>query len=207
VNYKQISAILLAAGKSERLGTPKQLIPWQGTTLLEFTFTTIQRSGFEDIIVVLGAYAELVKQKINTHNMRIVYNAAWESGKASSIRAGLNAISTNAEGVMIFLCDQPFLSRELIRKIQEAAGESTAEIIAPKVAERWSNPVFFKKKAFPSFYILKGEEGGKDLFSRYTMKAVLWSDLRILYDIDTVQDIEKLENINFSLTHHSNTSE
>jgi molybdenum cofactor cytidylyltransferase len=192
VNCKQVSAILLAAGQSARLGKPKQLIPWQGTTLLNFTIKTILESGIKDIVLVLGAHTEEIKKTLNCSALRIVNNISWTSGKASSIRAGLNAISPATEGILIFLCDQPYLSVELIMSILHAGETSTADIIVPAVGERLGNPVLFKKRVFPNFCTLQGEEGGKKLFPRFPLERVNWRDVRILQDIDTQEDVQTL---------------
>ncbi|MGV8027341.1 MAG: NTP transferase domain-containing protein [Anaerolineaceae bacterium] len=192
MNCKQISAVILAAGQSARLGKPKQLIPWQETTLLNFTISVIRQSGIEDIVLVLGASAEEIKKTLNNQQLRIVNNLSWATGKASSIRAGLNAICSEATGVLIFLCDQPYLSTDLICSILQAGDSSEADIIAPIVGDQLSNPVLFKINIFPAFYTLQGEEGGKNLFSKYTMQRVPWMDERILLDIDTQEDVEKL---------------
>lgn len=192
MNCNQISAIILAAGQSARLGTPKQLLPWQGGTLLDFTVSTIRDSGIDDIVLVLGSNAELIKKSLNKPALRIVYNASWKSGKASSIRAGLNAISRAAEGVLIFLCDQPYLTAELIQKIIRAGESSPADIIAPAIGEQLINPILFKRRTFSAFLTLQGEEGGKNLFSCYPLQRVEWGDARLLWDIDTPEDMQKL---------------
>ncbi len=192
MNCKHISAVILAAGQSARLGKPKQLIPWQGTTLLDFTISVIQQSGIEDIVLVLGAISEEIKKTLNIQQLRIVYNASWATGKASSIRAGLNAISSASTGVLIFLCDQPYLSADLICNIIQAGDSSDVDIIAPAVGDQLSNPVLFKKRILPAFYTLQGEEGGKNLFSKYKIQRVPWTDERILLDIDTQADLKKL---------------
>ncbi len=192
MNCKSISAVILAAGQSARLGEPKQLVPWQGTTLLDFTISAIQQSGIEDIVLVLGASASEIRKTINNPRLRIVYNASWVTGKASSIRAGVNAISSTSTGALIFLCDQPYLSSDLICSIVQAGDSSNADIIAPTVGEQLSNPVLFKKRIFPAFYTLQGEEGGKNLFSKHEVQRVPWKDERILLDIDTQEDLKKL---------------
>lgn len=187
-----ISAVILAAGQSARLGEPKQLVPWQGMTLLDFTISVIQKSGIEDMVLVLGASADEIRKTINKHQLRIVYNVSWATGKASSIRAGLNAISFTSTGALFFLCDQPYLSSDLICSIVQAGDSSNTDIIAPAVGDQLSNPVLFKKRIFPAFYALQGEEGGKNLFLKYEVQRVPWKDERILLDIDTQEDLKKL---------------
>jgi molybdenum cofactor cytidylyltransferase len=193
VNCKAISAIVLAAGESSRLGTPKQLVPWQGTTLLEYTLQQIRTAGLDEMVLVLGAFAEPIQRTINKDQLRIVTNDLWPSGKASSIQAGLNAVSKEQQAVIIFLCDQPYLTAELIeRLVEEAASHEQAHIVAPRIAEQICNPVFFRSTTFKAFTHLQGEEGGKQLFSQFSMHTFPWGDERIAWDVDTVQDLQKL---------------
>ena len=192
MNCSKISAVILAAGQSERLGSPKQLIQWQGTTLLDYTIGCIRESGIVDIVLVLGAHVEKIKKAVKLSDLRIVVNASWQTGKAGSIRAGVNAISPDAEGIMIFLCDQPYLTSDLIKAILKVGKDSKENIIAPVVGEQIINPVLFKKEVFSDFYLLQGEEGGKNLFKNHSIRRVPWKDTRILLDIDTPDDLEKL---------------
>lgn len=192
MNCKNISAVVLAAGQSSRLGKIKQLLPWRETTLLEYTLDCIRESGIEDIVLVLGAQAEIIKNTINNSGLRIVVNGSWQTGKASSIRAGLNVISPGSEGVMIFLCDQPYLTSDLIKTIIQTGNDAKENITAPAVGEQIINPVLFKKEVFSEFYLLQGEEGGKNLFKKHVVQSVPWEDERILLDIDTPDDLQKL---------------
>ncbi len=193
MNCKNISAVVLAAGQSSRLGKPKQLLIWHGTTLLEYTLDCIRESGIEDIVLVLGAQAEIIKSAINNRGLRIVVNAGWQTGKAGSIRAGLNAVSQDVEGVMIFLCDQPYLTPDLIRAVLQAGSQTSANITAPVVGEQVINPVLFKKEIFYDFLLLQGEEGGKKLFKSHHIQRVPWKDERILLDIDIPDDLKNLD--------------
>ena len=192
MNCKEISAIVLAAGESSRLGKPKQLIPWQGKTLLGYTIQKIRKSGIEDIVLVLGAYSQVITNTINIIGLRIVNNPLWKTGKASSIKAGLSCISTESKGVIIFLSDQPFLSTRLITELINASSNPEAEIIAPQIGNRLANPVLFKKEVFHAFETLMGEEGGKNLFDKFNMYRIPWKDARILKDIDTMDDLSNL---------------
>jgi len=184
---------VLAAGESSRLGTPKQLVPWQGTSLLEYTLQQIRDAGLDEIVLVLGAFAELIQKSLKKEQLRIVINDLWPSGKASSIQAGLSAISEEQQAVVIFLCDQPYLTAELIEKvIDEAEKHEQAFIVAPKIAQQICNPVLFRSTTFKAFDHLQGEEGGKQLFAQFSMHTFNWGDERIAWDVDTVQDLQKL---------------
>lgn len=194
MNSKNPTAILLAAGSSSRLGRPKQLLPWRGTTLLGYTLQQINLSNIENIILVLGANAETIENSLDLAKLRIVYNPAWETGKASSIQCGLNAIQEECSQMMFFLCDQPFLTSELINTVIQTANTTDAEIIAPTVGEVIINPVLFKKKTFSAFNSLKGDQGGKCLFDQFPMQLVNWRDDRILVDVDTCDDLKNLDH-------------
>ena len=193
MNSSNPTAILLAAGSSSRLGSPKQLLPWRGTTLLGYTLQQINQSYIENIILVLGANAEKIENTLDLARLRIVYNPAWETGKASSIQCGLSPIQEECSQVMFFLCDQPFLTSELINTVVHTAQTTNAEIIAPTVGEVIINPVLFKKKTFPAFHALKGDQGGKCLFDQFPMQLVDWLDDRILLDVDTCDDLKNLD--------------
>ena len=169
------------------------MVPWQGTTLLGYTLQQIQAAGLDDIVLVLGAFAESIQKAINKKQLRIVINNLWSSGKASSIQAGLSAVSEEQQAVIIFLCDQPYLTTELIKKvIRKAEKKERADIIAPMVAQQICNPVLFKRNTFHAFQYLQGEQGGKQLFSQFKMHTFNWSNERIALDVDTVQDLQKL---------------
>jgi len=195
VTCKPISAILLAAGGSNRLGKPKQLIPWRGTTLLNYTISEIEKSGITDIILVLGASAETITESLINSQLRIVINTNWRSGKASSINAGMKALDAETECVMIFLCDQPYIYAKLINRLLKAGQGSQAAIIAPGVDGKPGNPVLFKKSTFEAFSKLHGEEGGKKLFNKFKMELIPWRDERILLDMDTLEDLQHLDQL------------
>ena len=192
VSCKRFSAIVLAAGGSSRLGKPKQLIPWRGTTLLSYTIAEIEKSGMRDIILVLGASSEAIQNSIDNKGLRIVINPNWKSGKASSINTGINVLDAETEWAMIFLCDQPYISADLVKCLLKAGQGSQASIIAPDVNGEPSNPVLFKNNTFKAFSELKGEEGGKKLFEQFKMELIPWQDERILMDVDTLEDLQHL---------------
>ena len=103
-----ISAILLSAGKSTRMGQNKALLPWQGETLLEYHLHQLKQTTIGKVIVVLGFEAERLLPLIEkTARVSVILNPAYPTGKCSSIKAGMKALPARSESVMILSIDQP----------------------------------------------------------------------------------------------------
>jgi len=190
--HEQVTGVLLAAGGSERMGRPKQLLSWKGTSLVRYIVTKILNSGVDHIIVVVGAFEDKVRQELSDLPVEIVFNPDWESGQSTSVQAGLSAIQNNSGSVIFFLVDQPYLSETLIRSMIERHVESLAPIVAPLVSGQRGNPVLFDRVTFGDFQSLQGDAGGRQLFSRYQVSWLEWHDEKVLLDIDTDEDYRRL---------------
>src|SRR5512137_2081416 len=114
-----VAAIILAAGLSSRLGRPKLLLPLNGRSLIRRTVEQVITAGggeWEEVVVVLGHEAARVQQELEGLPIRTIVNPQFAMGMSVSLIAGLHAISPQAEGVMIFLGDQPLVSTEVVRQ-------------------------------------------------------------------------------------------
>src|SRR5919202_6946675 len=117
MNSSTVGLLILAAGASSRMGTPKQLLPYRGRSFVRHIVEVTIASVCQPIAVVLGANAERIKPEISHLPVQIVENQQWTEGMSSSIRAGLEALLTtnqNLDAVAIALCDQPFFSSQLL---------------------------------------------------------------------------------------------
>jgi len=129
-----ISAILLAAGESKRMGKPKQLMPLGGTTILEQTIDNSLNSEVDEVIVVLGAIAEETKKIVAARPVKTVVNPNYQQGMSTSIIAGLNMVDSRARAVMIALGDQPFIdSQTLNRLIDEFCNHDKGIVFVAKI--------------------------------------------------------------------------
>jgi CTP:molybdopterin cytidylyltransferase MocA len=169
-----ITAIILAAGASTRLGEPKQLVRLLGETLLERTIRTAREAGCE-VVVVLGAQTDRIREQCNLHGARAVINQQWPEGMASSIRAGVQA-AEGSDGVMLMTCDQPAVTAEHLRRLS-ASGEVTAS----SYAGRRGVPAYFPASSFPSLRQLTGDKGALDLLNEAAAIDLPGGEL----DIDT----------------------
>ena len=134
-----IAAILLAAGESTRMGRLKQLLPWDGVPLIAWQAEQLREAGAEDVIVVLGHAAVEIRPAVPPE-ARIVVNAAYRQGRATSLRCGAEATPEEAEAILILSVDQPrpaWLSRRLIEHWR-AAG---AIVVSPRFAQGFGHPI------------------------------------------------------------------
>ena len=162
-----ISAILLAAGESKRMGQPKQLLPFRGSTLLGQIVENLLQSQAAETIVVLGSQAEKIIPQIAGEPVRIVVNQEFEQGMSSSIKCGLSHISEAADGVMIVLGDQPLIEKETIDLLIERHRQSERGIILPVYNGIRGHPVIFTMKYKDELLRLTGDIGGKQIVERH----------------------------------------
>jgi molybdenum cofactor cytidylyltransferase len=189
----QISAILLAAGGSSRLGQPKQLIHFRNELLINYIINQIKKGGIQDIKVVLGSRFKEIREQITNKEITIIENANWKEGISSSIKIGLGCVNINTEAVIFFIVDQPYLDYKIIRILVEKYQTSRATIIATKAADQLIHPVLYRREVFPKLLGLEGDVGGKAIFEKEVLETVDWPDDRLLMDIDSSEDLENLE--------------
>jgi molybdenum cofactor cytidylyltransferase len=193
--FHHITAILLAAGGSVRLGQPKQLIQFKNKLLINHIIAQIMSAGLSNIRVVLGKHFSEIKAQITEKNLEILQNKDWEKGISSSIKCGLTNLKPETEAVLIFIVDQPFLSSELISKIQKRFTNSKAKIIAACVSGQIVHPVLYRKEVFAKLMKLEGDVGGKAIFGTELVDTVNWGDEKLLLDIDSIDDLKKINDL------------
>lgn len=194
---KNTGIILLAAGNSTRMGSPKQLLLYQGKTLLErIVDTSLQVFDNNKIILVLGANHSEIAFQIKDKITLISVNEEWESGMASSIKSGLQILLNHLpemERCFISVCDQPYLSSEVFIEMLKLADYSSKEIIAAKYAGTIGVPVLFSKKYFKKLLHLSGEQGAKKIIQQNMDDVNIFTFDEGAIDIDTPSDYENLK--------------
>ncbi|MBT8235830.1 MAG: nucleotidyltransferase family protein [Bacteroidia bacterium] len=183
-----IKGLMLAAGSSSRMGTPKQLLPWGNATLIEHCISVAQQSKLDSILVVLGAEAKAILPSIEALNVDIIINREWASGMASTIRTGVDQLSSvnPPDGILIMLADQPFIKTEELDAMIDAF-DSKDQIIASAYKERLGVPALFGAAHFDLLRSLSGDKGAGAVLNekKDTIKTLpLPSDLT---DIDTME--------------------
>lgn len=188
--------ILLAAGGSSRLGQPKQLLEYMGKTLLQHIIDEALATKAASVVVVLGANNELIAEKTKLDGTVVIINEKWRSGMASSIRAGVEALSGDIqiERALITLCDQPhvdyLLMKELVNK-QQISGKA---IVACSYGDTVGVPAVFSRELFTLLLSLKGQEGARKLITSNLKNLETLAFPNGIIDIDTYADYQHLQN-------------
>lgn len=189
---EKIAGIVLAAGGSARLGEPKQLLRWRSKPFVRTVTETALSAGLDPVVIVTGAAHNAVEGALNSLPVARVYNPDWETGQSSSVRAGLETLPPEVGAAIFLLADQPQLTLTLLRSLIELHASTLAPIIAPQVDGQRANPVLFDRNMFSDLEGLRGDTGGRALFSRYPVTWLQWNDPKILLDVDTLDDYQRL---------------
>lgn len=190
--YGHLSAVVLAAGGSVRFGSPKQLVLWQGQPLLRHVVLQALAAPVQEIVVVLGAYYEETAAVLAGLPVTLVYNPDWEAGQSTSVRAGLRACSSQTQGVLFILGDQPDLPAGLLQTLVATHRCTLASVVAPRHEGRRGNPMLFDRRCFPELLALSGDVGGRQLLDAHA-DAIAWVEAgpEVLRDVDKPDDLEE----------------
>jgi molybdenum cofactor cytidylyltransferase len=187
--------IILAAGSSTRLGTPKQLLLYKNKPLLVHTVDAALDARLNPVIVITGYVEEQTRTVLKDHDVKIVYNPRWQEGMGSGLALGLNAVLSQTypvDSILVAVCDQPYVYAGLFHKMMDARVASGKAIIACAYAGTAGVPVLFSKKYFDALLGLKGHEGAKKLLLQYSEDVCLVDFPPGEVDIDTMEDYGKL---------------
>jgi molybdenum cofactor cytidylyltransferase len=191
----KISAIVVAAGLSTRMGSPKMLLKWKNSTVLEIVLTTVTQSLFDEVILVYGAFREEILDIAKEFPIHAIYNPVFANGSMlNSLQTGLLAISNNPDGFMIILGDQPRLSNETIGKLAADFKEQQAKLIIPSYQMRRGHPWLIKYSLKSEILALKEPETLRDFLKNHEkdIHYTLVDDPDILSDLDTPEDYQRL---------------
>lgn len=195
LRVESYSIIILAAGDSSRLGSPKQLLSYAGKSLLQLAIDSAKESGPDQVIVVLGSRKQLIENQIKTDGVNLVENPDWESGLSSSIKAGiktLNSSSAKTDAVILMVCDQPFADSKILRALLQEQVKSGNAIVGSSYDNTNGIPALFHKSLFPELLSLEGDTGAKKLFQKYKEVSSFVPFTRGGIDIDTREDYKNL---------------
>lgn len=187
--------IILAAGNSSRLGEPKQLLQYQGKTLIRNITEAAIAVKSAAVIVVTGSNAPLIKDELQSLSFHAVHNSHWETGMASSIVAGVTELINkhpNIAGAIFAVSDQPFVNVDLFNSLIDKALEQNHGIVASEYDNTFGTPVLFSNQYFPALLTLSGAEGAKKLVKKFADHATSIPFPLGSVDIDTQADYQKL---------------
>jgi molybdenum cofactor cytidylyltransferase len=196
-----VGAVILAAGASTRMGVPKQLLQFGGETMLRRAASVALKAGCRPVVVVTGADAATSRKALRGLDVREAENQQWESGISSSVRVGIEALvmaNPQTAALVLMLCDQPFVTREIIARLVAAHRETGRSIVASRYGGSYGVPALFDKIHFAELTRLKGDAGAKQIIRKHLPKVHLLPFPKGEIDIDTPDDLARLQSTSHS---------
>lgn len=188
----KIAAVVLAAGSSSRMGQVKQLLEWEGKTLIRHILSKLRAAGITDIVVVLGANASKIEKELEGLALHVVYNEQWSEGLGSSVVAGTRAAMELDPAALLFvLVDQPYVSISLLQQIMEQYTRHSDALIVSDYGSHPGVPALFPAFFFPNLLRLSGDAGARKIIKQYTGEIHFVAFPEGKYDLDTPEDWER----------------
>jgi len=189
-------ALVLAAGGSSRFGSPKQLIDWKGTPLLQHVVDGVLTWPVDAVYVVLGSQSDEIMEAVDLSKTVVVENPEWEEGMASSLRVGLDALSNSShiERALIVLADVPGGRPDVAERLIEEQRRSRRPVVVPRYRYTWGHPVLIDRSLWPRLMAgLEGDRGPRAMFQAHTewVEEVWFEDIPPR-DIDTRMDLDEM---------------
>ena len=190
-----ITAIILAAGRSTRMGTPKMLLRWKKTTVIEHIISVFDDAGIDDILVVTGGaheqMEEVLRQCKKRHPVRSIYNEEYQTGEMlSSIQCGLKNMNDTVEAALIGLGDQPQVLESTVQLLKESFLHSKSLLIVPSYLMRRGHPWLVARPLWMELSLMDHTQTPRDFLNAHPGE-VLYLNLEtpsILADLDTLED-------------------
>ncbi|MBI2860442.1 MAG: molybdenum cofactor cytidylyltransferase [Chloroflexi bacterium] len=185
-----ISAIVLAAGLSSRMGRSKLRLGIKGKPMLQHVIDAARQSKAGEVIVVLGAEADTLRREIDTGDARVVANPRYREGLSTSLKTGLKAVSPQSQAAVILMGDQPFVTPAIIDALIERYRQPGSRIVAPVYGGRRGNPALFDRSLFPELMSVTGDKGGREIIETHPewLETVTVDDDLAGRDIDTAEE-------------------
>ena len=189
-----ISAILLAAGESRRMGSPKALLHYQGRTFVERICAAFLGAGVDELIVVLGARAEEIGRALPSHPaLRPVVNSRYFQGQLSSLMVGIGALSPDSEAAVVNLVDHPLVSSATIKAVIDSFRAAPLPIILASYQGKRGHQVLFSSRVYGEILAAPLDQGAKVVVRKdpARVRELPLDDPGILADIDTPEDYKR----------------
>ncbi len=192
----KITAAVLAAGKSSRMGSNKLLLPYGDHTVIEEDLIRLYDANPDEIILITGfenERLEAVVKKRFGDRIRIVFNDKYELGRAESIKRAVENVSSEADAILFMVGDKPTVSSGLIRRAIEKFGSESNLILYVKTPEGRGHPIIFSRDLFQELLRLSGDKFGDDLIEEFKSDVIELDDSEAQLDINTPNDYRRLQ--------------
>jgi molybdenum cofactor cytidylyltransferase len=191
-----VAAIVLAAGRSTRMGANKMLADVAGEPLIRRTVRAVAASQARPLIVVTGHESDKVAAALTGLDATIIHNPRYEQGLATSLQRGIEALPRAAEGALVCLGDMPLVTAPIIDAlIARFAREPRPSAVVPAYAGEWGNPVLLSRALFSDIARLSGDAGARRLLRGRSDVAVIEADEAVRLDVDTPEELRALRRV------------
>jgi molybdenum cofactor cytidylyltransferase len=188
---RRVTGVVLAAGGSRRLGTPKQLLPYRDTTVLGATLDVARGAGFDQLIVTLGGAAQAVRDAVRMDGADVVAVEDFGTGCSASLRVALGRVDPQAAGIVLMLGDQPRVDPATVRRM--IADGPAVDVMVCRYANGIGHPFWLRRNVFGELLQLHGDKGAWKLVQsgRYPVRELV-VDGPVPLDVDTWDDYRGL---------------
>ena len=185
-----INAIVLAAGRSKRMGKPKPLLRFGNTTFLEQIIRVLKLSDVDTVTVVLGAEARAIKKSIDLSGTDVVVNKNYCKGQLSSLIAGLKNTPHQTDAILVCLADNPFITKTVVNRVVSKFKETNSPIVVPVFNKKRGHPTLFSRSLFKELRNAPLKEGARGVIHSNEEKVLelKMRESKILVSIDTPED-------------------
>ena len=168
-----LSAVILSGGASQRMGSPKALLPYQGRPFLEHLIAVTSHPKIDARRIVLGAHADLIADAVRLAADEVVINAEWEKGQLSSIQAGIRSLPAGTDGMILCLIDHPLISATLVDELIERfyLGSRTPPIVLPVYQGKRGHPVIFSAGVYEELLVAPLDQGARSVVWAHAAEA------------------------------------
>jgi molybdenum cofactor cytidylyltransferase len=185
-----VSAVLLAAGASTRMGVPKLLLQLGGEPIVRRTTRSLCESGYDEVLVVSGGEQARIVEALQGLPVRHAHNPDFATGMGSSFRTAVEHLPADSDGAMFALADQPFVTSAEFRALLDTWRLQKPLIVGSRFGEVTAPPHLFAPRLYGELAVL--EHGARDLLKRHAgSMVVLHFPAERLLDIDTPEDYER----------------
>lgn len=184
-----IAGLVLAAGAARRFGAPKQLAELDGRPLLEHVLAAMWSAPVDRLVVVLGAYADEIRARVDLRGAESVVCVDWAEGQSASLRSGIAAVEAEAEAIAVALGDQPFLHARAVARVLAARGRG-CDAVRATYDSRPGHPIVLERALFGRLAALTGDVGAREMLASSNVCDVDCGGLGRPDDVDTPEDLE-----------------
>jgi len=191
-----ISAIILAAGESKRMGQPKMLLPWGKVIVLGHVISVLQSAGLEDLVTVTGGFRENIEEIARQYNVKTVYNVEYASNEMlSSIQCGIGSLKPEVEAALVCLGDQPQVQERSVRSVCEAFRKNRSNLVLPSYQMRRGHPWLIARPLWEEILNMRSPQSPRDFLNAHAreIEYVEVDNSSILEDLDTMEDYLKFK--------------